>query len=159
MRTNRVEPLVDIHELAALSDLSVQTVTRLVTAGVLHPARSSAGSRLFTSAIAPRARLAHLMRRLGYTPDQVRDLLDSWQELQNPLPGRGIYEQAQYRFSAWCEHVHQHADSPADRRFAQMLEQLSSHLAETGGLPPIGDVLAREGLWDPPLLRRDPAPD
>ncbi|MFF9391642.1 MerR family transcriptional regulator [Streptomyces griseoluteus] len=68
---------MQIGEVAARTELSLRTIRHYEETGLVIPsARSQGGFRLYTDADVARLMLIRRMKPLGFTLDQMRDLLD-----------------------------------------------------------------------------------
>ncbi|MFF8196179.1 MerR family transcriptional regulator [Streptomyces bobili] len=97
---------MQIGEVAARTELSLRTIRHYEETGLVIPsARSQGGFRLFTETDIARLMVIRRMKPLGFTLDQMRDLLDATDRLDNEpgldpgerevLLGRvRVYEQA-----------------------------------------------------------------
>ncbi|MFF1438757.1 MerR family transcriptional regulator [Streptomyces sp. NPDC058295] len=71
-----------IGEVAARTELSLRTIRHYEQAGLVTPsARSQGGFRLYTEADVQRLMVVRRMKALGFTLDQMRDLLDATDRL------------------------------------------------------------------------------
>lgn len=83
---------MQIGEVAARTELSLRTIRHYEETGLVVPsARSQGGFRLYTEADVSRLMVVRRMKPLGFTLDQMRDLLDATDRLDaegpaNPLP-------------------------------------------------------------------------
>ncbi|MEU0135580.1 MerR family transcriptional regulator [Streptomyces sp. NPDC006296] len=69
---------MQIGEVAARTELSLRTIRHYEEAGLVIPsARSRGGFRLYTEADVARLTVIRRMKPLGFTLDQMRDLLDA----------------------------------------------------------------------------------
>ncbi|WP_093798947.1 MerR family transcriptional regulator [Streptomyces sp. Wb2n-11] len=76
-----------IGEVAARTGLSLRTIRHYEETGLVTPsARSQGGFRLYTEADAARLMVVRRMKPLGFTLDQMRDLLDATDRLDAPEP-------------------------------------------------------------------------
>ncbi|GGS98005.1 MerR family transcriptional regulator [Streptomyces tanashiensis] len=73
---------MQIGEVAARTELSLRTIRHYEEAGLVVPsARSQGGFRLYTENDVARLMVIRRMKPLGFTLDQMRDLLDSTDRL------------------------------------------------------------------------------
>ncbi|MBC2907640.1 MerR family transcriptional regulator [Streptomyces sp. PSKA01] len=73
---------MQIGEVAARTELSLRTIRHYEETGLVVPsARSRGGFRLYTEADAARLMVIRRMKPLGFTLDQMRDLLDATDRL------------------------------------------------------------------------------
>ncbi|MFH9424241.1 MerR family transcriptional regulator [Streptomyces sp. NPDC017529] len=73
---------MQIGEVAARTELSLRTIRHYEEAGLVIPsARSQGGFRLYTEADVARLMVIRRMKPLGFTLDQMRDLLDATERL------------------------------------------------------------------------------
>ena len=93
---------MQIGEVAARTELSLRTIRHYEETGLVIPsARSQGGFRLYTEADVARLMVIRRMKPLGFTLDEMRDLLDATDRLDSdeelpagereaPGPGAGI---------------------------------------------------------------------
>ena len=73
---------MQIGEVAARTELSLRTIRHYEEAGLVVPsARSQGGFRLYTEADVARLMVIRRMKPLGFTLDQMRDLLEATDRL------------------------------------------------------------------------------
>ncbi|MFC8589084.1 MerR family transcriptional regulator [Streptomyces sp. NPDC057217] len=73
---------MQIGEVAARTELSLRTIRHYEETGLVIPsARSQGGFRLYTETDAARLMVIRRMKPLGFTLDQMRDLLDATDRL------------------------------------------------------------------------------
>ncbi|WP_406726130.1 MerR family transcriptional regulator [Streptomyces sp. GD-15H] len=73
---------MQIGEVAARTELSLRTIRHYEDAGLVVPsARSQGGFRLYTETDVARLMVIRRMKPLGFTLDQMRDLLDATDRL------------------------------------------------------------------------------
>ncbi|CAL9612077.1 Mercuric resistance operon regulatory protein [Streptomyces sp. enrichment culture] len=73
---------MQIGEVAARTELSLRTIRHYEEAGLVIPsARSQGGFRLYTETDVARLMVIRRMKPLGFTLDQMRDLLDATDRL------------------------------------------------------------------------------
>lgn len=73
---------MQIGEVAARTGLSLRTIRHYEETGLVAPsARSQGGFRLYTEADVARLTVVRRMKPLGFTLDQMRDLLDATDRL------------------------------------------------------------------------------
>ncbi len=73
---------MQIGEVAARTELSLRTIRHYEETGLVVPsARSQGGFRLYTEADVARLMVIRRMKPLGFTLDQMRDLLDATDRL------------------------------------------------------------------------------
>ncbi|MET9547054.1 MerR family transcriptional regulator [Streptomyces sp. NPDC006627] len=80
---------MQIGEVAARTELSLRTIRHYEETGLVPPsARSQGGFRLYTESDVARLMVIRRMKPLGFTLDQMRDLLDATDRLDSaePLP-------------------------------------------------------------------------
>ncbi len=76
-----------IGEVATRTGLSLRTIRHYEETGLVTPsARSQGGFRLYTEADVARLMVVRRMKPLGFTLDQMRDLLDATDRLDAPEP-------------------------------------------------------------------------
>ncbi|MEU3136358.1 MerR family transcriptional regulator [Streptomyces sp. NPDC006854] len=100
---------MQIGEVAARTELSLRTIRHYEEVGLVIPsARSQGGFRLYTEADVARLMVIRRMKPLGFTLDEMRDLLDITDRLDAAPPAdstereallerMGVYEQAAAR--------------------------------------------------------------
>ncbi|MDJ0382126.1 MerR family transcriptional regulator [Streptomyces sp. G-G2] len=75
---------MQIGEVAARTELSLRTIRHYEETGLVIPsARSQGGFRLYTEADVQRLMVIRRMKPLGFTLDQMRDLLDATDRLDS----------------------------------------------------------------------------
>lgn len=75
---------MQIGEVAARTELSLRTIRHYEETGLVAPsARSQGGFRLYTESDVARLMVIRRMKPLGFTLDQMRDLLDATDRLDN----------------------------------------------------------------------------
>ncbi|WP_327321026.1 MerR family transcriptional regulator [Streptomyces sp. NBC_01235] len=75
---------MQIGEVAARSELSLRTIRHYEETGLVIPsARSQGGFRLYTEADVARLMVIRRMKPLGFTLDEMRDLLDATDRLDS----------------------------------------------------------------------------
>ncbi|MFJ5934233.1 MerR family transcriptional regulator [Streptomyces sp. NPDC093071] len=75
---------MQIGEVAARTELSLRTIRHYEETGLVIPsARSQGGFRLYTEADVARLMVIRRMKPLGFTLDQMRDLLDATDRLDD----------------------------------------------------------------------------
>ncbi|MEH0419958.1 MerR family transcriptional regulator [Streptomyces sp. B21-083] len=78
---------MQIGEVAARTELSLRTIRHYEETGLVIPsARSQGGFRLYTEADVVRLMVIRRMKPLGFTLDQMRDLLDATDRLDSDDP-------------------------------------------------------------------------
>jgi DNA-binding transcriptional MerR regulator len=81
---------MQIGEVAARTELSLRTIRHYEETGLVIPsARSQGGFRLYTEADVARLMVIRRMKPLGFTLDEMRDLLDATDRLDGPVPVDG----------------------------------------------------------------------
>ncbi|WP_184792013.1 MerR family transcriptional regulator [Streptomyces sp. 3211] len=85
---------MQIGEVAAGTELSLRTIRHYEETGLVTPfARSQGGFRLYTETDVARLMVIRRMKPLGFTLDQMRDLLDATDRLDaEPGPDTGERE-------------------------------------------------------------------
>ncbi|MFD3547082.1 MerR family transcriptional regulator [Streptomyces sp. NPDC058655] len=75
---------MQIGEVAARTELSLRTIRHYEETGLVTPsARSQGGFRLYTETDVARLMVIRRMKPLGFTLDQMRDLLEATDRLDN----------------------------------------------------------------------------
>ncbi len=78
---------MQIGEVAARTELSLRTIRHYEETGLVVPsARSQGGFRLYTEQDVDRLMVIRRMKPLGFTLDQMRDLLDATDRLDGGEP-------------------------------------------------------------------------
>ncbi|MFF9339670.1 MerR family transcriptional regulator [Streptomyces sp. NPDC014773] len=78
------EKRMQIGEVAARTELSLRTIRHYEEAGLVIPsARSQGGFRLYTETDVARLMVIRRMKPLGFTLEQMRDLLDATDRLDS----------------------------------------------------------------------------
>ncbi|MFI6448067.1 MerR family transcriptional regulator [Kitasatospora sp. NPDC050543] len=78
---------MQIGEVATRTELSLRTIRHYEEAGLVVPsARSQGGFRLYTEADVARLMVIRRMKPLGFTLDQMRDLLEATDRLDTDAP-------------------------------------------------------------------------
>lgn len=81
---------MQIGEVAARTELSLRTIRHYEETGLVIPsARSQGGFRLYTENDVARLMVIRRMKPLGFTLDQMRDLLDATDRLDATPPPEG----------------------------------------------------------------------
>ncbi|KOT30615.1 MerR family transcriptional regulator [Streptomyces caelestis] len=76
---------MQIGEVAARTELSLRTIRHYEETGLVTPsARSQGGFRLYTDNDVQRLMVIRRMKPLGFTLEQMRDLLDATDRLDDP---------------------------------------------------------------------------
>ncbi|MFI6507243.1 MerR family transcriptional regulator [Streptosporangium sp. NPDC050855] len=76
-----------IGEVATRTELSLRTIRHYEEVGLVIPsARSQGGFRLYTERDVARLMVIRRMKPLGFTLDQMRDLLEATDRLDDPDP-------------------------------------------------------------------------
>ncbi|WP_189763492.1 MerR family transcriptional regulator [Streptomyces xanthochromogenes] len=85
---------MQIGEVASRTELSLRTIRHYEDTGLVIPsARSQGGFRLYTEADVVRLMVIRRMKPLGFTLDQMRDLLDATGRLDAADPAEGAERQ------------------------------------------------------------------
>lgn len=126
---------LQIGEVATQTGLSVRTIRHYEDVGLITPsARSVGGFRLYSGADVARLKAVCGMKPLGFTLEEMGDLLKSLDAVRDPAAGDAVVAQAR----AVIEQFHRTARSRVDKarrdlaqaeRFAEGLEP---HLAGLG---------------------------
>ena len=78
------EEMRQIGEVAEAVGLSLRTIRHWEEMGLVLPSgRSAGGFRLYTDADAERLRLVKQMKPLGFTVEEMRDVLSIWDQLRS----------------------------------------------------------------------------
>ncbi|WP_179886775.1 MULTISPECIES: MerR family transcriptional regulator [unclassified Streptomyces] len=86
---------MQIGEVAARTELSLRTIRHYEETGLVVPsARSRGGFRLYTETDVARLMVIRRMKPLGFTLDQMRDLLDAIDRLDADTPLRADEREA-----------------------------------------------------------------
>ncbi len=109
---------MQIGEVAARTELSLRTIRHYEETGLVIPsARSQGGFRLYTEADVSRLMVIRRMKPLGFTLDQMRDLLDAVDRLDAGDTSGAEHE-------ALLERVH-HYEQAAAEQIANLRTQLA----------------------------------
>jgi DNA-binding transcriptional MerR regulator len=134
-------PLLQIGEVAERVGLSLRTVRYYEEQGLLTPeSRSTGGFRLFSEDQVDRLLLIKQMKPLGFTVQEMRELLDARDALRAPDGSDELRHAAAATLS-------QYADAAAER-CAKLLKQIRQAEGLAGQL--------RREAGDPPQERRKP---
>jgi DNA-binding transcriptional MerR regulator len=86
---------MQIGEVATRTELSLRTIRHYEETGLVVPsARSQGGFRLYTEADIARLMVIRRMKPLGFTLDEMRDLLDATDRLDSADPADGAEREA-----------------------------------------------------------------
>ncbi|MEU3662500.1 MerR family transcriptional regulator [Streptomyces sp. NPDC032940] len=86
---------MQIGEVAARTELSLRTIRHYEETGLVVPsARSQGGFRLYTESDVQRLMVIRRMKPLGFTLDQMRDLLDATDRLDSAESTDGAQREA-----------------------------------------------------------------
>ncbi len=86
---------MQIGEVAARTELSLRTIRHYEETGLVAPsARSQGGFRLYTETDVARLMVVRRMKPLGFTLDQMRDLLEAIDRLDAADPPHGEEREA-----------------------------------------------------------------
>ncbi|ELP65240.1 hypothetical protein STRTUCAR8_00240 [Streptomyces turgidiscabies Car8] len=86
---------MQIGEVASRTELSLRTIRHYEEAGLVAPsARSQGGFRLYTETDVARLMVIRRMKPLGFTLDQMRDLLDATDRLDSDTALAGAEREA-----------------------------------------------------------------
>ena len=89
---------MQIGEVAARTELSLRTIRHYEETGLVVPsARSQGGFRLYTEADVDKILVIRRMKPLGFTLDQMRDVMADIDTLANPSAGAAALETARAR--------------------------------------------------------------
>jgi MerR family mercuric resistance operon transcriptional regulator len=87
-------------QLATAAGVNVQTLRYYERRGLLpEPDRSLGGHRLYPSEAVTVLRVIKAAQRLGFTLDEVEQLLDAGQHRHGPRPSTGLQERAQAKLT------------------------------------------------------------
>lgn len=101
---------MQIGEVAMRTELSLRTIRHYEEAGLVAPsARSQGGFRLYSEIDVARLMVIRRMKPLGFTLDQMRDLLDATDRLDNE-PGLDADER-----EALLERVREYEQAAAEQ--------------------------------------------
>ncbi len=82
---------MQIGEVATRTELSLRTIRHYEETGLVTPsARSQGGFRLYTESDVQRLMVLRRMKPLGFTLEQMRDLLDATDRLDRADPVDGV---------------------------------------------------------------------
>ncbi|MGV0742951.1 MerR family transcriptional regulator [Mycolicibacterium sp. XJ870] len=124
------EERLQIGEVAAATELSIKTIRHYDEVGLVTPsARSSGGFRLYTGADVDRLLAIRRMKPLGFTLDEMRELLSALETLDAPATKT---ERAQaITYLAECHSRAQQACEQLTKQLAYARE-LTDQLAQYG---------------------------
>jgi len=144
---------LQIGEVADLTGLSVKTIRHYADVGLVTPsARSAGGFRLYASADVDRLLAIRRMKPLGFTLDEMRQLLDAQATLRNPSSADAQRVVAT-KFLAEC---HTRATDACVNLQTQLnyATELTNQLAEYAATPNSNDVEAI--TWSQTALSSSP---
>lgn len=85
------EPVMQIGEVAARTDLSLRSLRHWEEVGLLKPSgRSDGGFRLYTEADVDKILVIRRMKPLGFTLDQMKAVMDDLDVLDATADGGGV---------------------------------------------------------------------
>lgn len=104
---------MQIGQVASRTELSIKTIRHYDEAGLVTPsARSAGGFRLYTESDVQRLLVIRRMKPLGFTLDEMRELLDALDliadEAANPVQvtkARGVLADFHQRAEASCSRI------------------------------------------------------
>ncbi|MEU3278915.1 MerR family transcriptional regulator [Streptomyces antibioticus] len=133
---------MQIGEVAARTELSLRTIRHYEEAGLVVPsARSQGGFRLYTEADVARLMVIRRMKPLGFTLDQMRELLDATDRLD---AGDGLGGEARAELLQRVRTYQQAAAEQVDRLRVQLARaEEFEHTLRTrldGGRPSPGEA-------------------
>ncbi|MFD5123990.1 MerR family transcriptional regulator [Streptomyces sp. NPDC058385] len=109
---------MQIGEVAERTELSLRTIRHYEDTGLVTPsARSQGGFRLYTEADIARLMVIRRMKPLGFTLEEMRDLLDTADRLDTPGTPTAEHEALRERLRAY------------ERTAAKKIEDLHIQLA------------------------------
>jgi MerR family copper efflux transcriptional regulator len=120
---------MQIGQVAELTEVSIRTLRHWEEAGLVTPsARSAGGFRLYTEGDVERLRTIRRMKPLGFTLEEMKQLLTSLQVLDDPDAAAGA-RQAAAAFLADC-HTRAEDSCRTLRRQLAYAEEFRDLLAE-----------------------------
>jgi MerR family copper efflux transcriptional regulator len=128
-------PQRQIGQVAELTGLSVRTLRHWEEAGLVTPsARTAGGFRLYTDRDVERLRTIRRMKPLGFTLEEMKQLLASLDSLADPTTGPGTDEDARRAAAAFVADCHRRAEESCTtlRRQLAYAEEFRDLLAERG---------------------------
>ncbi|GGX43199.1 MULTISPECIES: MerR family transcriptional regulator [Streptomyces] len=130
---------MQIGEVAARTELSLRTIRHYEETGLVVPsARSQGGFRLYTETDVQRLMVIRRMKPLGFTLDQMRDLLDATDRLdREPGPDAGEREALLERVREYEQAATEQVDKLRVQlaRAEDFAETLRARLHQTGSRP------------------------
>jgi DNA-binding transcriptional MerR regulator len=122
----RKEEMHQIGEVASRVGLSLRTVRYYEEAGLVRPSqRTDGGFRLYGEEEIERLLLVKQMKPLGFSLQEMRQLLKARDQLQRGEPGDASYERAAERLSAFAAAAKRKCDG-----LREQLETAESFAAE-----------------------------
>jgi MerR family copper efflux transcriptional regulator len=133
--TGRIEVSTDRHmqigEVAERTELSIKTIRHYDEVGLVAPSeRSAGGFRLYTDADVQRLLVIRRMKPLGFTLDEMRQLLDSLEALASERPAED--KTAAQAFVTEC-HARAEESCRKLRKQVAYAEELTALLADHAG--------------------------
>ncbi|MFV9455310.1 MerR family transcriptional regulator [Rhodococcus sp. NM-2] len=130
--TGRIEVSTDRHmqigEVAERTELSIKTIRHYDEVGLVTPSeRSAGGFRLYTDADVQRLLVIRRMKPLGFTLDEMRQLLDSLETLASDQPAGD--KAAAHAFLSEC-HARAEESCRKLRKQVAYAEELTALLAD-----------------------------
>ncbi|MFN3007660.1 MerR family transcriptional regulator [Mycolicibacterium wolinskyi] len=123
------EERLQIGEVAARTELSIKTIRHYDEVGLVTPsARSAGGFRLYTAADVDRLLAIRRMKPLGFTLDEMRELLAALETVHAPAASKSERAQA-LTYLAEC---HARAREACDKLSRQLsyARELTAQLAD-----------------------------
>ncbi|MCV7206975.1 MerR family transcriptional regulator [Mycolicibacterium peregrinum] len=121
---------LQIGEVAARTELSIKTIRHYDEVGLVVPsARSAGGFRLYTAGDVDRLLAIRRMKPLGFTLDEMRELLDAIDTLNSPT-STATQRAAATTYLAECHTRAQEACAKLTRQLAyaqELTEQLARY--------------------------------
>lgn len=125
------DELLQIGEVAARTELSIKTIRHYDDVGLVRPsARSGGGFRLYTAGDVSRLIAIRRMKPLGFTLEEMRELLAALDTLADPASVAADREQAR-AFLSVCHTRAQEACATLTKQLTYARE-LTDQLAEFG---------------------------
>jgi MerR family transcriptional regulator, copper efflux regulator len=128
------DELLQIGEVASRTELSVKTIRHYDDVGLVRPsARSGGGFRLYTADDVARLIAIRRMKPLGFSLDEMRDLLGALDTLADPSYSNAERVQAA-AFLAVCHTRAQEACATLTKQLSyahELTEQLAAYASES----------------------------
>jgi len=139
------ETLHQIGEVAKRVGLSLRTVRYYEEEGLVRPAqRTEGGFRLYSEGEIARLELIKQMKPLGFTVQEMKQLLDARDRLESSEPGTRGHERELDRLGAYADVTKQKIEAlreqldAAERFRGRLRKELRSHRGRAASVPARG---------------------